>query len=554
MEVRADTRYTLSASQTSLKPSGCNASLRVGVLASSAQTISRRFAHSHDARAMSSSKAFRNASVPPPAHVTAGGTYGGKMNSLCLGGARLQRGGVLVTALVFASIISLFALGVAVVATSHLSRSSAESDYATAIQLADAGINHELRWLSKDTPTAGSRAHQADSAYTGSVSGIPGGGSFTVYTLNDDGSSPWAPPNSFKLRSTGTVNGVSRTVEITGQRRGIFGDYAVFMVGDDDNSQPASRAYGKLGGSGSTVIGNLGTNGGVDWTSGDSTKVQGEVTFNGYEPTDGEAGANAWVNPDKVQWPTVSEIADQLFPSGGLEWLKANNNNSQVMTFLDSDKQSLLENAIVETGGVSTGVLQRAAFNGFAQSQNPEDQVGGNRYQNGYEGLYGNNVIIFPPGDYYFKGVKMSNGQGQAILIDNAKGMVRFWFDGGTAKDSLDLPVIFTSSDKNKFRLYYNNCSELSVGGNSTFNGSIYSHNDACGTPLLPAMKIHGNSTVNGSVIGNYIWLAGNSVINFPNGGAGEADDDYTLWYGFKNTWREVNPTGGNLFPDGTSR
>jgi Tfp pilus assembly protein PilX len=480
-------------------------------------------------------------------------TMGNNMKQSRYGGKRLYRGGVLITALVFALIISLFALGVAMVASSNLSRAAVESDYATAIQLADAGVNYELRWLSKDTPTAGQRAHQANNPYTGTMAGIPGQGTFSVHVLNEDGTSPWVPPNSFKVRSTGTINGVSRTVEITGQRRSAFGDYGVFMIGDDSGAYPVNRAYGKLGGSGSAVIGNLGTNGGVDWTSGDSTKVQGDVTFNGYQPTTAESGPNVWIMPKKVQWPSVSQIASQLFP-GGLSWLQANNDNGKVKTFSPSDPESLLSNATVKPGGLSIGVIENSSFTGFATSQNEQDKVGGTRYQNGYEGLFGNQVIIFPPGDYYFRGVKMSNGTGQAILIDNASGMVRFWFDGGTENNSLDLPVIFTSTDKNKFRLYFNNCSELSIGGNSTFNGSIYAHNDGCSTPLLPSIKVHGNSTINGSVIGNYLWLAGNSVFNFPNGGGGEADDDYTLWYGFKNTWKEVNPSGGSLFRDGTTR
>jgi hypothetical protein len=470
-------------------------------------------------------------------------------------GGFLRRGGVLITALVFAMIISLFALGVAVVATGHMSRSSTEADYATAIQLADAGINYELRWLAADAPLAGARAHQASSPYIGTVSDIPGGGTFSVHVLNENGSSPWAPPNNLKIRSTGTINGISRTVEITGQRRTLFGEYAVFMVGDDNNVHSMSaREVGKLGGAGSTVVGNLGTNGGVDWTSGDSSKVQGDVWFNGYIPTSSETGANAWVAPNKVQWPTVSQIANQLFPNGGLAWLAANNNNANVKTFLASDPLSLLSNAIVKTGGIPTGTMDKNYFIGFAASQNVQDKVGGNRYQNGFEGLFGNKVIIFPPGDYYFSGVKMSNGGGEAILIDNASGMVRIWMSGGNAKDSLDLPVMFTSTDKNKFRLYYNNCNELSVGGNSTFNGSIYAHNDGCNSPVLPSIKVHGNSTINGSVISNHIWLAGNSVINFPNAGGGEAPDDYTLWYGFKNTYKEVSTGGGSVFPDGTTR
>jgi Tfp pilus assembly protein PilX len=459
----------------------------------------------------------------------------------------LVRGGVLVTALIFALVISLFAVGVALVSSSHLDRATVESDYATAIQLADAGVNFELRWLSNDTSTASARAHQSLpqagqlSAYTGTVPNIPGGGSFTVSVSNTDGSGPWSPPNHVLIRSTGTINGISRTVEVTGRSRGLFGEYAIFSIDE-----------AKMGGSKAFVIGNMGTNGPVSFSGGNPEgNIQGELTFNGY-PANGNLsgemrGSNVWWYPNPVQWPTVSEIAESLFV-GGLTYLKNNNDNDRVKSFLASDTESLLSNAI--TMSIGTGSLEKRQFNSFAPSRNLQDRPGGNRYQNGSEGLYGNKVIIFPPGDYYFSGVKMSNGTGEAILIDNASGMVRIWINGGNAKDSLDLPVLFTSSDKNKFRLYYNNCSEISIGGNSKFYGSIYSHVDGCQS----SVKLHGNSQILGSVIFEDIWLTGNSDIIFPNDGGGEADSDYALWYGFMNTWREVNPAGGSVFPDGTRR
>ena len=475
------------------------------------------------------------------------------MNNSTWGGTRRQNGGVLITALIFTAIISLFALGVAMIATSHLSRSTVEADYATAIQLADAGINHEIRFLSADTSNP-AQAHQEfpgngqPGAYVGTMTGIPGGGSFRVSVMNLDGSGPWAAPNPIRIRSTGTVNGISRTVEITGKRAGIFGEYAIY-----------STVSGSISGNNSIIHGNVGTNGAFAFNGGAATpNIQGELTFNGFPANNPvtnpgadkgfEEGPNVWWNPDPVQWPTVDEIANQLFPQGGLSWLKTNNSNANVKQFNVSDPNSLIANAI--TFGISTAVLDNQSFSRASTSQNVEDKVGGNRYQNGYEGLFGRNVLIFGPGDYYLKGVKLTNTANNGILIDNASGMVRIWIDGGNAKDSLDLPVMFTSTDKNKFRLYYNNCNELSILGNSTFNGSIYAHRDGC----TSAIKIGGNSTVNGSVIGMEIVLQGNSVINFPNNGAGSADDDFTLFYGFANTWREINPSGGAVFPDGTSR
>jgi hypothetical protein len=296
------------------------------------------------------------------------------------------------------------------------------------------------------------------------------------------------------------------------------------------------------------VVGNMGTNGPVKFSGGSPEQnINGYLTFNGY-PTSQEllgnaAGANVWWNPDPVAWPTVSQIASTAV-SGGLNYLSTNNDNDRVKMFAANDPQSRLEKAV--TISIGTGVLERQSFNNLTTSQNRQDQPGGNRYQNGAEGLYGNKTLILPPGDYYFKGLKLGNGNGEAILIDNASGMVRIWVEGGNAKDSFDLPVIFTSTDKNKFRLYYSNCNELSIGGNSKFYGGVYSKVDGCQSTL----KFHGNSQVYGSVIFEIIELSGNSDIIYPNDGGGEADSDYALWYGFMNTWREINPNGGALFPD----
>ena len=480
--------------------------------------------------------------------------YGKKLNL-----KSRQAGGVLVTAVAFAAIISLFVAGVATLSVGHLGRGASEADYATAIQLADAGINHELRWLSMDTSNY-SRAHQAFPSngqlgpYTGTVQGITGNGSFTVSVMNTNNTGPWAPPNELKIRSTGRINGISRTVEITGQRRGIFDDYAIFAIEE-----------GKLGGSNSYVVGNMGTNGGVFFSGGAAVdNIQGELTYNGFpvvnplesEPPSNsgyESGSNVWWNPDPIPWPTVSEIAAQLFP-GGLNYLKTNNNNANVLEFSTADLSFLPSHATVI--GIGTGLLNGNEFrNATVDGQIQDAPPSGTRYQDGDEGIYGKRVLIFPPGDYYINSLNLTNMEPIGILIDNASGMVRIWIDGGTRQvDSLDCAVMFTSSDKNKFRLYYNNCARLSILGSSTFNGSIYAYNDGCNRDLEPEVEVGGNSVINGSVIAQYVNIHGNSRINFPNNSGGAALDDFALWYGFKNTWKEISPSGGAIFPDGTSR
>ena len=255
-----------------------------------------------------------------------------------------------------------------------------------------------------------------------------------------------------------------------------------------------------------------------------------------------------------MPWPTVSEIAAQLFP-GGLSYLAVNNSNSKVMEFSTSDPNYQIANAVAV--GVSTGNLRNQSFNDFTVDANVQDMPpSGNRYHDGDEGIYGTKVMVFPPGDYYFNNLTLSNARnGPGILIDNASGMVRIWIDGGSGpNDSLDCPVMFTSTDKNKFRLYYNNCASLSISGNSTFHGSLYAYNDACARTTFPEIVVAGSSTLNGAAIAPRIDVHGNSTINFPNDGQGAALDDFVLWYGFFNTWREVTTNGGTLFPDGTSR
>lgn len=478
------------------------------------------------------------------------------MKSLKLRGARRENGGVLITALVFAAVISLFALGVAMVATSHLNRGAVEADYASAIQLADAGINFELRHLSADTATAADRAHQLHpkSGQPGPHTvNLPDGASYTVSVMNDDGSGPWAPPNHLRIRSTGTVNGISRTVEITGQGRGIFDDFAIFAIHD-----------GHLRGTESRVVGSVGTNGAVTFHSNATaeTNIQGTLTYNGW-PTDPnstvngyEKGATTFWNPDPVPWPTVEEIAAQLFPGGISHLRNGGHDNSRAMKFDPLDLLSTLGQAI--TVGITTGTVGNSEMNTFNEDRNPLDIPPVGRWHDGRYGLYRTKVLILPPGDYYFNRLNITNPNNYGILVDNAAGMVRIWVDDptGTQGDNLSTVVAFTSTDKNKFRLFYNKCNTLQVS--ATFNGSIYAHKDGCRSNASPEIKLGGNSgetaVIRGSVIANVIDVIGNSRIEFPNNGAGSHGDDYILWYGFRNTWREVNPNGGAVFSDGTTR
>jgi hypothetical protein len=436
-------------------------------------------------------------------------------------------------------VTSLFLAGVATLAVSHLSRSEVEGKYAAAIQLADAGINYELRWVSEDTSDP-NRPHQAFPAngqpgpYTGSVPGVTG--SFTVRVMNTNGTGPWYAPNDVHIVSTGTVGGVSRTVRITGQKRGIFDEYLLY-------STQGTTVHG----SGSLINGNFGTNGDFIVNGGlGSSVVNGTITFNGVQPT--VFGSNVYTTNAPMPWPTVAEIANAMFPQGGLTWLRTHNSNGNLKQFSPSDSTYSVANAVNANLTLTNYRLRAQDHNSLTVDQHPDDAAGGSRYANAFEGLKGRNVLIFPPGDYYLSEISYSNSSKPGWLIDTASGTVRIWVDGSTANDSIDLPVVFTSTDVKRFRLFYNKCTTLSVQGNSEWYGAVYAVVEGC----LNTVVIGGNSSFNGSLIGTQITMNGNSVLNFPNNGGGSTED-FALWFGFQNTWKEINPNGSAVFVDGSA-
>src|SRR6266571_582043 len=100
---------------------------------------------------------------------------------------RSRRGGVLLTTLAFVVVISVIMAGMATLSVSYYARAGVESDYAAALDLAEAGVNYELRKISAN-------AGNADQAGSHSPPGVTyslGNGTFTVYCINKDGSVPW---------------------------------------------------------------------------------------------------------------------------------------------------------------------------------------------------------------------------------------------------------------------------------------------------------------------------------------------------------------------------
>lgn len=482
-----------------------------------------------------------------------------------------RAGYTLISALSFTILVGTLLAGAATLATSHYDRSKVEGSYANAIALADAGVNYELAWLSRDI-TDSTRAHQQGSPYTGSISGVPG--SFSVYVRDwgtDCNGSTWSAPKDICVVSTGTVDGVSRTVRVRSIRKSLFDEYAIYAY---------SVGVFNGGGSASTstqVVGNLGTNGPVTFNGTANTDIViGNVDLNGSAAASSDPGTNVRTNPDAVIMPSVSQIANKTFPGGGLTWLQTNNDNANIRKLKTTDTTWAAEPTVSGITLADVNALPSAGFTAASRTftdptstvpsdtSNRDDsssssanwrfvQPADTTYGIAAYGIKGKRLYLVPPGDYYFTKFDFKAGTSALVFLTHL-GRIRFWIDqataGSVADDNISVPVIFTDTSPNKFRLYYNKCSTLHMASNNKFNGSIYALKSGC-VSATPEIDFTGNSMVYGSLITNKMTLGGGTKVIFPNNGGDS--EDMALWYGFGDNWKEISLTANPVFMDGTS-
>jgi hypothetical protein len=486
-------------------------------------------------------------------------------------GTRLvQRGFTLITALAFTLVVGTILAGVGTVAVSHLSRSKVEGTYANSIALADAGINVELARISSNTADA-TLADQAGSAREGSIAGI---GDYSVYVIpwgsNCDGTGTWKAPGDMCILSTGKVDGISRTVRVRGIRKSIFDEYALFAYID------GTFSGGGVSSGSTEIVGNLGANGAMTFNGALNTGiVNGMLELNG-SATSSDNGSNVLKNPDPVIMPDVSAMANLLYTSspGGLAWVAAHNNNANIKRLSSSDPSWAAMTTVSAITAAAVQALPSAGFTsssrtlGDPSNSTPSDTStldtsAGPRFFTAADATYkidaygvnGKKIYILPPGDYYLNNLSLSQGTSALVLLTHL-GQIRIWIDNpptGKAKDdTLGVPVIFTDTAPSKFRLFYNKCANLTISGNGRFNGGFYALNSTCGNGT-PNMKFTGDSMIYGSVITDYFTVSGGTKVVFPNDGGGADPTDFSLWFGFKDHWKEVNPSGNPVFVDGTS-
>lgn len=449
-----------------------------------------------------------------------------------------QSGAALITAIAFTAIFSTIVGGIALYTVGTYSLAKKGTEYAAAIQLADAGTNYELRNISRNQFATGFVPPTASTPDTGSVSGI--NGTFSAYVTSDAaGTQNWDPTKQdLYIWSTGTVNGVARRVTAHGIGGvGLLNQYTVYGA----NSITFS-------GSGSEVIGSIGTNGTVTSPSSGSGAVTGEIYLNGPS-AGGVTGSNVTSSPDPVLFPTVDQILSATFSaqSDPESYISTHNNNANMRSFVNKTSSTLSPSNTQTVGSFP----------------HPNKLLDPDLVQ------LNQNTIILPatnapaPTDYYFTDISLNGGN--YVIVDNGglttgkgPGLVRVWMfqDGNTSNDIVSQPIAYTATPPavpdpaQLFRLYYDKNANFQLDGDTVSGGAFYGINEYPSSTF----KITGNSYTYGAVLANNINISGNSTVSFPGGLPGNGTDIYSLWFGFKDGYQELPFMQGRVtFPDGTS-
>ena len=311
-----------------------------------------------------------------------------------------------------------------------------------------------------------------------------------MYCANRDGSTPWTSPNPLNITATGTLRGVSRTVRVAAKGCSTSlvtqGNYALFGV-----------QSGIMNGTPTTVSGDVGTNG--YFTFNGSPTVTGQVIFNG-------PGSN-WQSPpfgsynvsykaQAVVWPTVDQIANQAFPSGGLTWLATHNDNALAVPPISNN--FVLLNG---TGGLTL-----------------KGKTGG--------------------ANYYLTSLTCNGNV--TVTFDNSAGPITVWtgpsgqsstcvFNGGTAA------VKMTQDATKPVQMYIATTNDVILNGNNELDAGIYNVNGYGNGCVI----FNGSPVFYGCAICNRFILNGNPAVHYVSG---VFQTGGTAYYGFDNVWQELNP------------
>jgi len=413
-----------------------------------------------------------------------------------------RQGGVLIAVLAYVAVIGLIMAGVLSVTVSHYSRARSEKDYANALSIAEAGVNYEINKISVTPDSPDQSASPATQAVSDNYS--QAAGSFSVYIVARNGNQPpanatWTSPGDGWIVSTGTVNGITRTVRVGVKAytaSGGGGQYAVFGVGG-----------GIINGTPTAINGNVGTDGGpgspANTTYGTGFAINGQPSISGNVVFAG-TGAGWQAAPTNLSlytvayrgsaenFQTVDQIAQAQFGSNPYTYLASNN-----------------DNALANPPIAGQTVL-----------------------------LNGNGRLTFvgkPGGANYYLQTLICNANAK-VEFDNTNGPITLWFGPGATSSFVlngGTALVKTSTNPdNVVKVYSASSQSITLNGNDEMDLGVYNYNGH-GTG---SVKFNGNNVINGSIITNTFTFNGTPTINYV---PGYFNSSGSLYFGALASWSE---------------
>jgi hypothetical protein len=414
-----------------------------------------------------------------------------------------RRGAVIISTLFMVLITSILLIGIGLFASAHLSRAFRDAQHANAIYAAEAGLNYELYWLSSGSP-----AHTSASPAVGTIGDARWQATYRVVCKQTDGSeisNPSNLPATILIEATGRVGEVTRTVSMRARKGGSIYDYAIF-----------SKKSGTINGN-QTIQGSVGTGGTVtvNGSNGISDKVLG-LHGSTATATINPPGSYQTERRDQIDWPTVAQVALEMFPYGGLDYLKLTNDNN-----------------------LATAYVNNGQFNG----SNYNNKTVTPAIVNNSISANGKGTFTFvgkPGGANYYLNSMTFNGT-WVIAFDNTNGPINIWCvgkNGGSGSFTINggNSSVKMSQDPSKAaRVYVSDKCNLTLNGNGEGHFGVYAINDSA---TGGNVTLNGNNNLYGSVICNAYTFNGTNTIRHTSGyfSAGASH-----WV-FDGLWNEVNP------------
>jgi hypothetical protein len=390
-------------------------------------------------------------------------------------------GAVLIGVLFLILIFSILLMGIGSYTVSHQALEQSDSNYAEAMDIAEAGANWEFSQISASVNNADMPPGNTYSF---------GGGTIKVWCTMLDGTTAWdKSSNQLYVYSQGTVGGITREIRVSvkGYSTSSPQDFGVFSI---DRTVMNGNCQ---------EIGDIGTNGSILLNG--NVSVTGSASLNGSGATitqNGNVNVPIIRNPNPIVWPTVTQIANSMFGANGLTYLASHNDNALC---------SAINNNVIQMNGNGTATL------------------------------------VGKPGGANYYLTQLSMNGNCSLALNNSNGPINLWFGPSGSNSSFVLnggnAMVAMSADPSKACRIYSAATQVTLNGNSRLDAGIYAYDVNSSGAAIGKVVNNGNPEVNGSIIANDVTLNGNVLVNH-QAGYFQGNVSSNGYYGYNNSWIEI--------------